>query len=98
MYRYMLGFLIKNDFYPITGNGHDSTAMSIIRELGWLNAYHKYDRSDPKDFLIFKKGAIQLGCSGKSEVIIYSSLKHSAREIERIQRKYELHMYQVIAY
>ena len=69
MYRYMLGFLIKNDFYPITGNGHDSTAMSIIRELGWLNAYHKYDRPDPKDFLIFKKGAIQLGCSGKSEVI-----------------------------
>lgn len=42
--------------------------------------------SDPKDFLIFKKGAIQLGSSGISNQIIYSSLKHSRRDIEKIQK------------
>lgn len=98
MYRNKLGFIIKDDFYPITGKGHDGTAMEIISSHGWLSEYHNYNRSDPKDFLIFKKGAIQLGSSRISNQIIYSSLKHSRRDIEKIQKKYDLHMYKIIAY
>lgn len=58
MYRNKLGFIIKDDFYPITGKGHDGTAMEIISSHGWLSEYHNYNRSDPKDFLIFKKSTI----------------------------------------
>ena len=36
MYRNKLGFIIKDDFYPITGKGHDGTAMEIISSHGWM--------------------------------------------------------------
>lgn len=98
MYRGKLGFIINDTFFPITGRGHDHTAMEIINSQGWLSEFHKYKRSDPKDFLIFQKGAIQLGSSGISNQIIYYSLKHSRSDIEKIQQKYDLHMYKVIVY
>ena len=44
MYRNKLGFIIKDDFYPITGKGHDGTAMEIISSHGWLSEYHNYNR------------------------------------------------------
>ena len=36
MYRNKLGFIVKDDFYPITGKGHDGTAMEIISSHGWF--------------------------------------------------------------
>lgn len=98
MYRNKLGFIILGNFVPIAGCGHDSMAMEIIRNNGWLSEFHKYTHSDPKDFLILKKGAIQIGSSGISTQIIYSSLKHSRKDIEKVQEKYGLWGYKLIAY
>ena len=96
--RKRVGFILNNEFYSLRGYGHDHLAKELICRFGWTKEFDNFQTSDPKDFLIFKKGAIQIGSSGMADQIIYSSLKHSRRDIEEVQERFDLYVYKLIAY
>lgn len=77
MYRkYVVGFVNprENCFYPNILTDHQGNATEIIRKKDWWDEWQKdiIMRREAPDYLIFRKGFIQIG-NGDSKIIIVSS-------------------------
>ncbi|MBR3697192.1 MAG: hypothetical protein IKM97_02840 [Clostridia bacterium] len=64
---------------------HKMKADLIIAEKKWSNEYKKseyFSRKDPQGFLIFEKGAIQIGSAGRRRIFFSDTLSNDM--VERI--------------
>ncbi len=85
------GFIINQKFYHNKGLGHEHNARQLIKHFGWEE---QWNNGDAQDFLVLRKGAIQVGSGVYSKKIvvsrkIYRSIsKHE--ELEEMIKKFEL--------
>lgn len=86
--RVEYGFLLygESKIRSNSGNGHNTNAMRLIQDLGYHEQFVESRYTDAIDFLIFQKGAIQIGSGGK-KMVIYSATKYFPKEIDKILDK-----------
>lgn len=96
------GFLWNNRWFCNEGVDHDHNAIKILAKYRNLYPEENWDwwvkSPSAKDFLVFKKKALQIGSAGKPECIIASAHFYASREhyIEKIKEDYNLSGYEVI--
>jgi len=93
------GFLWGGKWYSVGGKGHDHKAMLIIDDYkriypdeNWK--WYELERS-AKDFLVLRKKAIQIGCSGNAHCIIAAGMYYSREDLEKIKAEYNLNGYEI---
>lgn len=94
----MRGFLWGGKWYQLDGRGHDHKAMMLIDAFKAIYPSEKwnwYEEGSAKDFLIFEKKAIQIGCGSNARCIIAAGMYYSREDIEKIKDDYNLIGYDV---
>ena len=84
-----VGFILNNYWYPNMGMGHEGNARGIISNHNWQDEWIKSCMTG-QDFIVLNKGAIQLGSSIYSKMIIASSRFYNERDLNIIMARYKL--------
>ena len=79
------GFLIDGAFYSNFGSGHESNAIKIITNKGWLD---EWSSGSAQDFLVCEKKAIQIGSGIYYDHIIASKRFYTEATISKIARHF----------
>lgn len=73
---YVVGFInpSENKFYPNILTNHKGNAEQIIIQKGWYDEWRNDNimRREAPDFLLFRKGFIQIGNSDRRMIIVSS--------------------------
>lgn len=75
---YITGFVDvrKHVFYKNQFPSHDKNARKIIEHSNWTEEFFNDPNSNitPSDFLVFRKGFAQIGCSGQRTILVCNTL------------------------
>jgi hypothetical protein len=93
------GFLIRSEtgfkWYENKCCFHEDNALEIIREQGWLQEWRD-DLGSCQDFLVSRKGAVQLGAAGIAERIILSRSFYAELNLREIKKAYDIEDFEEI--
>ena len=87
--RYKTGFVINKEFYPNNGLGHEKNAMNLINEFGW----DWNGTISAQDFIVCKKGAIQVGSGINYDVVVVGKEFFTQPQVQNILKQYKLYGY-----
>lgn len=85
------GFFIDGKFYDNKGLGHTANARAIIEMKGWTK---KAKGKDEQDFLVFEKGAVQIGSSVNQKIVLVARKHFNERKLERFKKDHDIEDYQ----
>ena len=95
------GFIINERFYENKDNkgdktktGHEHNARHLIEKFGWEKQWNF--KGDAQDFMIKKKGAIQIGSGRRHNIIVASkNTFHTMAELEAKVKSFGLYGYEI---
>lgn len=88
------GFLLfGRNWYPNDMNGYNHTATVIIAQNNWSKEWLASGR-DAHDFLVLRKGAVQLGASIYDKILIAAKEFYTDEDLEAIKLKHRLRKYE----
>ena len=96
------GFFIKGffgtTFYDNHGKGHPANAHDIIEKNGWIKNYekHKQKYSYEPDYLIYIKGAIQIGSATEQRRVLVSVKKYTKEDLREFMLNHNIEDYDYV--
>lgn len=87
--RGKVGFVVNKKFYSNNGIGHEKNAMELISKFGW----DWNGNLSAQDFIVCKKGAIQIGSGTNNNVILVGKDFFTEPQAESIKKQYQLYGY-----
>lgn len=94
-----VGFILNGYWYPNIGSGHERNAREIISNHDWQIEWMKSNMT-AQDFIVLKKGAIQLGSGIYNQILVANSRFYASVDLKIIMNRYKLETskYKIVLY
>ena len=83
------GFILQGKWYPNVACGHEVNARKIVEANNWKQEWYN-SGEDYQDFLVLRKGAVQLGSGLDTKKIVASTKFYNYSKLDRICKMYSI--------